>query len=98
MKLKISLLALLCPIFWASAQQTNTNKVSALTVGEALPSLNISVISGNNTQSRDLHLPGHSDLLLVDFWSTTCGSCIKSLPELTRLQNKFKGQLRVVLA
>src|ERR1700722_9737453 len=99
MKLKISLLALLCPIFWASGQQINKNQLTALKAGDIVPGISVTVVSGNNPEDRRMSVPGEpSQLLLVDFWSTTCGSCIKTLPELSQLQYHFSGQLNIILA
>ncbi len=36
-------------------------------------------------------------LVILDFWSTWCGSCIESFPEMGRLQKKFGNQLQIVL-
>jgi thiol-disulfide isomerase/thioredoxin len=33
-----------------------------------------------------------NQVLLVDFWETTCGACVDELPDLMRLHNKLKPQ------
>jgi len=36
-------------------------------------------------------LVGKTDYLLVDFWASWCGPCIRSLPELKKLYDTYKG-------
>lgn len=36
-------------------------------------------------------------LLILDFWSTGCKSCIESWPKLLKLQEKFKDEIQIVL-
>ena len=35
-------------------------------------------------------------VLLIDFWATWCGPCLKAAPTLKKLQNKHEGKLEVV--
>ncbi|MBI5370598.1 MAG: TlpA family protein disulfide reductase [Sphingobacteriales bacterium] len=45
-----------------------------------------------------LSLPGwRGSPLIVDFFSSTCVVCFKSLPKLNRLQEQFKGEVRFLL-
>lgn len=36
-------------------------------------------------------------LLILDFWNTTCSSCIESWPKLLNLQSKFDKQIQIIL-
>lgn len=36
-------------------------------------------------------------LIILDFWSTSCASCIQSWPKLLELQRKFNSQIQIVL-
>ncbi len=36
-------------------------------------------------------------LLILDFWSTGCGTCIASMPEMERIQNHFGDSIQIVL-
>jgi thiol-disulfide isomerase/thioredoxin len=38
-----------------------------------------------------------SDITILDFFGTWCVPCIKALPELEKLQQKFPGKLQVLL-
>ena len=35
-------------------------------------------------------------VIILDFWATWCGPCIQSLPELEKLQAKFRNDLQVI--
>lgn len=35
-------------------------------------------------------------VLLIDFWGTQCGACIRNMPELNELQAKFKDDLVII--
>jgi thiol-disulfide isomerase/thioredoxin len=39
----------------------------------------------------------HKDLILLDFWSFTCTSCIMAFPKMEALQKKFDGRIQVLL-
>jgi uncharacterized protein (TIGR03435 family) len=34
---------------------------------------------------------------VLDFWNTSCGACIMSFPKVDKLQEKFKGKVKLVL-
>lgn len=39
----------------------------------------------------------NGELLVIDFWNTTCSSCILAMPELDSLQKKFKDKISILL-
>lgn len=47
----------------------------------------------NSLQSVDLKF---DRLTLIDFWEVWCGPCIKSIPEVEKLKNKYESGLQVV--
>ncbi len=49
-----------------------------------LPSVNVDSISLSD-------LVGKTDYVLVDFWASWCGPCMRSLPELKKIYNIYKG-------
>ncbi len=50
-------------------------------------------LSGQAFRLRDLD----SEFVLVDFWGTWCGPCVRAIPHLVELQNRFDpATLRVV--
>jgi thiol-disulfide isomerase/thioredoxin len=54
--------------------------------GKPLPSFNIQDERGNIFSDNNIR----EGLFLIDFWGTWCGPCLQSLPELLRLQVKYK--------
>ncbi len=63
------------------------------------------VLPDNTVLSNAFNYPGgkiplkdfRGKLLLIDFWSTWCSSCIEGFSKLHELQDKFKDQIQVVL-
>lgn len=95
----ISLLILLFN-FKVNAQQyrkTNlsTDTIKSLTVGDRLPDVFIPKIINNNTSKMEIS--EYSDqLLILDFWATTCPGCIEKLPYMAELQKKFSGKIKIL--
>jgi len=36
-------------------------------------------------------------LVIIDFWTTGCGSCISSIPRMEKLQEQFKDKIQIIL-
>ena len=49
-------------------------------------------LGGRPVRFRDIE----ADVVLLDFWGTWCGPCIKSIPRLVALQKKYGAKLQVV--
>ena len=58
-------------------------------VGQQFTDFKLPSLTGDSLSVSDL--VGKSDYLLIDFWASWCGPCIKSLPDLKNLYNKYKG-------
>jgi thiol-disulfide isomerase/thioredoxin len=70
-------------------------QVKPLLVGEQLPQIELSNILGNDGQIIDTkNLRGK--VLILDFWSTYCGSCIANMPNMISLQERMKDSLLIL--
>lgn len=70
----------------------------ALKVGDKVPeAFWTETFNMINCDSQSLSLNNDRDkLLLIDFWATWCGSCLRNYPKLEELQKKFGNQIKVL--
>ena len=76
---------LLCVITNLKAQVIGTD------VGDIAPEIDLPDPKGNNVVLSSLR----GDLVLVDFWASWCGPCIKEQPELLKLYNAYPGKFLI---
>jgi thiol-disulfide isomerase/thioredoxin len=69
---------------------------NSYTVGDQVKDFPVDKIL-NYTEPASTFNKLNEKLLVVDFFGTWCVPCIKALPKLTSLQDKFKNELKVVL-
>lgn len=73
--------------------QGDFNDDKYLPVGTPVPDFSFPDLGGNNFALSD-----HKDkLVLLDFWEYWCGPCIKSIPKLKRLHERYSDQGFVIL-
>ncbi len=58
--------------------------------GQVYSDIKLTSIKGDSLALSDL--VGKTDFVLVDFWASWCGPCLKSLPELKALYVKYHGE------
>lgn len=58
-----------------------------------LPNFSLEDIDGNKVKSSELLGKGP---IILDFWATFCGPCMKELPELNNLQMKYDTLITIV--
>ena len=90
--IQIIVLAALC-LFLSSAAQAQTKP---LKVGYQLPDITINNIINYKSSSAKLS-DFRGKLLILDFWATWCGSCIKKFPLLDSMQVAHNDKLQVLL-
>ena len=78
------------------AQKLSGENYVALEVGDTVPNhefLNILNYGSKTAKLSDFR----GKLLILDFWATTCGSCIASWPKILELQKKYSQEVQIVL-
>jgi thiol-disulfide isomerase/thioredoxin len=64
-------------------------------IGDKLPSVKFANLVNSNSKIFDLRT-SKTKLLLIDFWSTGCGTCISSMRSLAALKEKWKDDLTII--
>jgi thiol-disulfide isomerase/thioredoxin len=70
----------------------NTGK---LNIGDILPDLPAHTAINHTSEKIDLS-KFKDQLLIIDFFATWCGPCVKALPKLDSLQLRFGNQIKIV--
>lgn len=86
------LLLLLCP-YLSRANKQNT---VPLTIGDKLPGIQLTQLV-NSSRSTTNTASYRGKLLILDFMSTACSGCLKTLPLLGSLQKQYAAQMQVLL-
>lgn len=68
----------------------------AIKVGQKVPDIIVKAAGGGLRGSFALSSL-HKDLVLLDFWSFNCASCIMAFPRMEALQKKFGDRIQVLL-
>jgi thiol-disulfide isomerase/thioredoxin len=86
---------ILSPVMLSTTELRPIGDIIPLEIGDSVPDIRIKNII-NHTESS-VHLSDFRDkMILLDFWGTSCTSCIAALPGLDSLQKKFKDRLQVI--
>jgi len=76
------------PAGYVSKQMQETPKPPPLTVGEAAPDWRLSDAVGKEHSLADYR----DRIVVIDFWATWCGPCIRAMPELQRVYDRFRDR------
>lgn len=60
----------------------------SLDSGTAAPAVTYTSLSGEKIKSESLH----GKVVMVNFWATSCVTCIKEMPDMVKTYNKFQGK------
>lgn len=94
------LLHLFCLYTVALGQVGRVDSIAPVTVGGKLPRVLFDAKSKVLVDGvlSETSLAGDFDkLILIDFWASWCGSCLKKFPLLAKIQKQFPDDLKVVL-
>lgn len=70
--------------------------IKTLSIGDTLPDITLTnVYNYSDTVIRLSTLRGK--LVILDFWSTWCSSCLDAFPKMHRLQKEFNDDLQIIL-
>jgi thiol-disulfide isomerase/thioredoxin len=68
----------------------------ALKIGDKVPDIPLGMVVNNYTGKNSLsQFKGR--LVILDFWSTGCTTCMEKFPEMENLQKEFKDQIQILL-
>ncbi|MFW0717793.1 TlpA family protein disulfide reductase [Pedobacter sp. N23S346] len=94
------LLVLLSTVGAVSAQVAEQYSVAPVPVGGQLPKafwdFKHALLDRGNPKEYVLS-SDRGKLIILDFWATWCGSCIKRFPKLEEIEKAFPGKVKVLL-
>lgn len=79
----------------AISQRPKYAKTISLKVGDQVPDLLIPRIIHNDRSAAKI-TDFKDQLLILDFWETTCGTCIEALPKLDSIQKYFGNKIKIL--
>ncbi|MCW3074629.1 MAG: Redoxin domain protein [Flaviaesturariibacter sp.] len=92
MKHHLAVMVILLPIL-SLAQESNKG-IMPLSIGQALPPAARALLLKRAVPLASADL--QKDLLILDFWSPNCGSCLTAFPLLDSIQREYKTRVQVV--
>lgn len=78
-------------LLWTLFINNTKAQVVGLEVGDIAPEIDLPDTKGEKVALSSLR----GTLVLVDFWATWCGPCIKEQPELVKLYNTYPDKLSI---
>lgn len=71
-----------------NVSQTNSKSTSSLKVGDNVPDFSFTDFTGKTRKFSEFK----GKVVLLDFWATWCSPCLKDIPKLKVLYDKYKAQ------
>lgn len=89
-------LACICYILIVYTTSAQEEPSDSIRIGKPFPSLKLKNLINYKAKNVDIsELRGK--WIILDFWSSTCGTCIGSLPKLDTIQNAFKDTMSLII-
>lgn len=86
---------LICIFNFSFAQQMDAG-YEPVEIGDTVPDITLTNLINYPIKTAKLS-DFREKLLILDFWSTGCASCIESWPKLVSLQKKFSDRIQIIL-
>lgn len=82
-------------VVFLSGSEVFAQKMRPIGKGDTLPTIALKQVI-NYTDSTVYLNAFKGKAILIDFWATWCGPCVKAIPNLQRLQRKYGQDLQVI--
>ena len=91
----IILLMLALLLFWQPECNAQSRANNGLKIGDQVPNVLIRKLINYSSKTANLS-DFNGKLLILDFWATSCGACISSMPRLDSLQQQFNDRIMIL--
>lgn len=83
-------------LFTTNKAKSQSQTIKSLQIGDKTENLVLTLLKNYPSISVKIeHFRGK--LLILDFWSTGCSSCIAAIPKMEALQQQFKDSIQIIL-
>jgi len=89
-------MATLCLFFSAPSQaQSVTSVFKPVKIGDRIPDITLTNVCNYETTKTNLS-DFKAKLIILDFWATSCTSCLANFPKTEELQKKYGGEVQFI--
>ena len=82
--------------FFALLKNPGAANAADLKIGDTLPPVMVTYLTGGNVVAAPLQSFYRDKCIILDFWTTTCPPCIRSLIKIDSIDNNFEKDLEVL--